>query len=101
MRKSNVRLEILVRVLADLALLNTSLLFALLPQIVFRHLRLLSLVNVLAACRSSDQRARLRSCFTRWVSIPKGAPTAGNIRRSSSCDQRLCCFRLSHSVCTS
>ena len=46
MRKSNVRLEILVRVLADLALLNTSLLFALLPQIVFRHLRLLTLVHV-------------------------------------------------------
>ncbi len=46
MRKSNVRLEILVRVLADLALLNASLLFALLPQIVFRHLRLLNLVHV-------------------------------------------------------
>jgi nucleoside-diphosphate-sugar epimerase len=46
MHKSNVRLEILVRVLADLALLNTSLLFALLPQILFRELRLLSLVNV-------------------------------------------------------
>jgi nucleoside-diphosphate-sugar epimerase len=46
MRKSKVRLEILVRVVADLALLNTSLLFSLLPQILFRHLRLLSLVQV-------------------------------------------------------
>src|ERR1700680_3309966 len=52
MRKSNVRLEILVRVLADLALLNTSLLFALLPQMLFRHLRLLSafLISVLGPC---------------------------------------------------
>lgn len=46
MHRSNVRLEILVRVLADLALLNTSLLFALLPQIIFRDLRLSSLVNL-------------------------------------------------------
>jgi|HubBroStandDraft_6_1064221.scaffolds.fasta_scaffold11803_3 nucleoside-diphosphate-sugar epimerase len=46
MHKSNVRLEILVRILADLAMLNTALLFALLPQIVLRHLRLLSMVNV-------------------------------------------------------
>jgi nucleoside-diphosphate-sugar epimerase len=46
MPKSHIRLEILVRVLADLALLNTSLLSALLPQIIFRHLRVLSLVNV-------------------------------------------------------
>lgn len=46
MRKSNVRLEILVRVLADVALLNASLLFALLPQIIFRHLRPLNLVHV-------------------------------------------------------
>jgi nucleoside-diphosphate-sugar epimerase len=46
MRKSRVRLEILVRVLADLVLLNASLFFALLPQLLFRHLRLLSMVNV-------------------------------------------------------
>jgi nucleoside-diphosphate-sugar epimerase len=46
MHRSNVRLEILVRVLADLVLLNTSLLFALLPQIIFRDLRLSSLVNL-------------------------------------------------------
>src|SRR5580700_3137557 len=46
MRKSNVRIEILVRVLADLALLNASLLFSLLPQVLFRHLPLLLLENV-------------------------------------------------------
>ena len=40
MGKSNLRLEILVRVLADLALLNISLLFGTLPQILFRHLHL-------------------------------------------------------------
>jgi nucleoside-diphosphate-sugar epimerase len=46
MGKSNVRLEILVRVLADLAILNASLLFALLPQIILGRLRLAALVNV-------------------------------------------------------
>src|SRR3984893_18344251 len=46
MRKSNVRLEIIVRVVADLAMLHSALLFAFLPQIIFRHSRLLSLVNV-------------------------------------------------------
>jgi nucleoside-diphosphate-sugar epimerase len=46
MRKSNVRFEIIVRVVADLAMLHTALLFAFLPQIIFRHSRLLSLVNV-------------------------------------------------------
>jgi nucleoside-diphosphate-sugar epimerase len=46
MRKSNVRLEILVRVLADVVIVNASLMFALVPQIIFRHLRLLYLVHV-------------------------------------------------------
>jgi nucleoside-diphosphate-sugar epimerase len=46
MRKSNLRIEILVRVLADLVLLNISLFFALLPQVLFRHLPLAVLVNV-------------------------------------------------------
>ncbi len=39
MRKLQFRIEILVRVLADLAILNGSLLAALAPELVFRHLR--------------------------------------------------------------
>lgn len=37
MGKSTVRLEILVRILADLAILNFCAVFALLPQMIFRH----------------------------------------------------------------
>ena len=46
MRKSKVRLEIMVRVVADLALLNASLFLALVPQIVLGRLRLISLISV-------------------------------------------------------
>jgi nucleoside-diphosphate-sugar epimerase len=46
MRKSKVRLEILVRVVADLALLNASLFLALLPHLVLARLRLVSLMGV-------------------------------------------------------
>jgi nucleoside-diphosphate-sugar epimerase len=37
MRKSNIRLQILVRVLADLIILNTSLAIAFAPQVLFRR----------------------------------------------------------------
>ncbi len=100
MRKSKVRLEILVRVLADLTLLNMSLLLSLLPQILFRHLRLLALFNdwLPAALVLSGLAPFL---FYAMGFYTKGRSYSGNIRRWLSCNLPPCCFQRSRCVFTS
>jgi len=46
MLKSNIRVEILVRIIADVVILNTSLLISLLPEMIFRHWRPLTLIDI-------------------------------------------------------